>query len=235
MLAGLAPNDAGRAAMLICDKEMQAAGFQFSALGAALLVAAPLYSQTAPPRESMGLPPRASATDYQSHTQAGAVTLAAEFDEHFIPLPDGTLTTDDFVVVEVALFGKPGARATLSPGEFSLRINGKKSPIESQPYVLVGDSLKDPNAEPPSSSKSKTSVGGSGGDLNAPPPVVKVPLEVRRKWVERVQKGSLAEGDRPLPQAGLIFFPYHGKSKGIHSVELIYNGASGQGTLQLNP
>jgi len=52
---------------------------------------------------------------------------------------------------------------------------------------------------------------------------------------QRVQKASLAEGDRDLPRAGLLFFQYRGKSKDIRSVELIYNGSGGQATLALQP
>ena len=52
---------------------------------------------------------------------------------------------------------------------------------------------------------------------------------------QRVQKASLAEGDRDLPRAGLLFFQYRGKSKDIHAIELIYNGAAGQATLALQP
>ena len=89
---------------------------------------------------------------------------------------------------------------------------------------MVIRSVKDPEYEPPTkaASKSKTSVGGGGQgdqpDANAPPPPI--PIELRRAMAQRVQKAALAEGDRPLPQAGLIFFQYRGKEQGIHSVEL---------------
>jgi hypothetical protein len=52
---------------------------------------------------------------------------------------------------------------------------------------------------------------------------------------QRVQKATLPEGDRPLPQAGLVFFPYRGGAKGIHSVELTYDGPAGKVTLALQP
>jgi hypothetical protein len=188
------------------------------------------------------MPPRATPADYQAHAQAGAVTVAAEFAGHFVPTPRGTLTTEDFVTVEVGLFGEPGARIKLSIEDFSLRINGRKAPLPSQPYGMVLGSLKDPEWEPPKppSSKSKTSIGSGGGEggqnePGAPPPVVHIPIEVQRAMAERTQKASLAQGDRALPQAGLIFFPYRGQSKGIHSVELIYSGPAGQATVALQP
>src|SRR5579864_3887972 len=84
-------------------------------------------AKEAPTSESRGMPPRVAPSEYQAHAQAGAVTIAAEFMGHSVPTPEGTYTTEDFVVVEAALFGSPQApRAKLSIGDFSLRINGKK-------------------------------------------------------------------------------------------------------------
>jgi hypothetical protein len=207
-----------------------------------LLAALNLYSQTEAgkdPRaiETQGIPARATPGDYQAHTKAGTVTVAAEYIGHYIPTDEGTLTTEDFVVVETALYGAPGSKLTLSPDNFSLRINGKKNTLASQPYVTVFSSLKDPNWEPPtppSGSKSKTSINGGGeqGD-NSPPPPVHVPIEVQRSMAQRTQKAALAEGERPLPQGGLLFFQHRGK--GIHSVELIYDGPGGKATLALQP
>jgi hypothetical protein len=52
---------------------------------------------------------------------------------------------------------------------------------------------------------------------------------------QRVQKTALPEGDRALPQAGLIFFPYRGKVDKIRSIELVYAGPAGTATLALQP
>jgi hypothetical protein len=106
---------------------------------------------------------------------------------------------------------------------------------------MVLGSLKDPEWEPPEAAKSKSKSSLSSGgkdeqsDPNAPPPPVKIPIEVQRAMAQRVQKGTLPEGDRPLPLAGLLFFQYRGKAQGIHSVELIYAGAAGKATLTLQP
>lgn len=186
--------------------------------------------------ETQGIPPRATPSDYQAHAKAGAVTIAAEFDGHAIPTLEGPLSTDNYVVVETALFGAP-AKLQLSFSDFSLRINGKKTPLPSQPYGLVIESARDPNWAPPEKQeKSKTSFGsGGGGDSNASPAPVKVPIELQRAMAQHVEKASLAEGNRPLPQAGLLYFRYGGKAKGIHSVELIYSGPAGTATLELQP
>src|SRR6266568_3824061 len=104
---------------------------------------------TPTPNETRGVPPRAAPADYQAQAQAGTFTIAAEFKGHSVPTPDATLSTEDYVAAEVALFGPPEARLKLSIDDFSLRINGKKTPVPSAPYALVFSSLKDPEWEPP--------------------------------------------------------------------------------------
>jgi hypothetical protein len=199
-----------------------------------------LPGQTPPAKEeTKGLPPRTTPAEYQAQAKAGTVTIAAEFKGHSIPTMANTLNTEDFVVVELGLFGAADERLKVAADDFTLRINGKKTPLSSQPYGLVLSSVKDPEWEPPAStaSKSKTSVGGSGKDQgdNSPPAPVKVPIEVQRAMAKNVQKAVLPEGDRALPQAGLIFFQYRGKTKGINSIELIYAGPAGKATLALQP
>ena len=202
------------------------------------LLAPALYlyaqEQAAPPKIE-GIAPRATPADYQFHAQAGSLTLAAEFTGHSVATPEATLTTDDYVVIETAVYGPPGARATLSAGDFSLQINGKK-PATAQPYGLVVKTLRDLELEPTASEqKSKTSVGTGGQSDNSPPPPYRVPDALRHEWRLRLQKISLPEGDRALPQAGLIYFQYRGKTEKIQSLKLTYTGQAGQVTLALQP
>jgi len=194
-------------------------------------------TKEAPASESKGLPPRAAPADYQAHTQAGAFTLAAEFVGHSVPTPEATYSTEDFVVVETGLFGPPETRAKLSIGDFSLRINGRKMASPSQPYGLSFSSLKDPQWEPPSKSKtSKPTLDAGGGQPNdSLPTIVRMPIELKRTMQQRVQRASMPEGDRPLPAAGLLFFEYRGKPESIRSLELIYEGPAGKTTLALQP
>jgi hypothetical protein len=104
---------------------------------------------------------------------------------------------------------------------------------------MVLSSLKDPEWVPPekAESKSKTGVssGGQGGQGDPPPTTPKMPFELVRPMQQQVQKAALPEGDRPLPQAGLLFFEYRGNTKKIKSIELIYEGPAGKATLDLEP
>ncbi len=194
-------------------------------------------SKDAQLNEKKGMPPRATPGDYQAHARAGAVTIAAEFMGHSVPRPEGPLSTEEFVVIETGLFGSPGERLKLSPDDFSLRINGKKTALASLPFGFVAGSLKDPEWAPPeqAQSKSKTSFGSGGQGDNTPPPPVHVPIELQRAMAHYLQKAALPEGDRALPEAGLIFFQYRSKTSSIHSIELIYAGPAGKATLTLQP
>lgn len=193
-----------------------------------------------PPRENTGLPPRASPADYQYQAKVGNITIGAEFADHSVPTPEGPLSTEDFVAVEVGIFGPPGAKLTMSPSDFSMRINGKK-PTPSSQYELILKSLKDPTWEAPELAKDDTSKskggltsggGNSSTDITQPtlPPIIHVPIELQRSWNKRAEKASLPEGDRPLPQAGLLFFQHSGKTK---SAELIYEGPAGKAKLTI--
>jgi hypothetical protein len=204
-----------------------------------LIAAFGLRAQTPEPqpKEALGMPPRAAPSEYQAQAQAGSVTIAAEFMGHAVPTPQATYSTEEYVVVETGLFGPPEARIKLSAADFSLRINAKKAALASEHYELTFKSLKDPEWEPPAAAKSKTglSTGGGSAQGDAAPAPVHMPIELRRVMEQHVQKASLPEGDRALPQAGLIFFQFRGKAQSIRSIELVYDGPAGKATLTLQP
>ncbi len=155
-----------------------------------------------------------------------------------------TLTTEENICVEVAIFGPAGAHLTVSFSDFSLRINGKKSPLAAEQFATVFTNLRDPTYDAPdlkAAKENKSSglnAGGGGGgqnDLGATPPPIHIPPEMERAMQLQVQNAALPEGERTLPVAGLIFFKYGGQPKGIHSVELLYSGAAGKATITLQP
>lgn len=211
-----------------------------------LLATLVIAAQQAP--EQQGLPARATPGDYQVQAKAGNITIAAEFTGHGIPTGGSDpLTSEDYIAVEVGLFGPAGAKLTLSASDFSLRINGNKKPMPSQPWALVAKNVKDPNWVSPEAAsaepKSKGGVtGGAGGGGAAgsqrapgdpPPSPPKVPIETLRVWQQGVRRAALALGERPLPQAGLLFFQHRGKAENLRSVELVYEGPAGTATLTL--
>ncbi|MGD1092418.1 MAG: hypothetical protein ABSB35_10550 [Bryobacteraceae bacterium] len=184
-----------------------------------------------------GLPPRATPGDYLAHAQAGNFTIAAEFAGHSVPTQEALLSTEDYVVVEVGMFGPPEARLKLTYADFSLRLNKKKTVLPAQPYTFVFKSLKDPDWTPPDAAeaKSKTSIGGGGAGEDNTPKVVHIPLPLERAMEQRVQNAVLPEAEHVLPGAGLIFFQYRGKTDNLNSIDLIYDGPAGKVTLPLHP
>jgi hypothetical protein len=215
-----------------------------SILIAALCLCAPgqdTLGKTERLNEAKGVPARPSPGDYQGQAKAGAVTIAADFDEHAVPTEDGTFSTDDYVVVEAAFFGPPDARLKISPSDFSLRINDRKTPLPYQAFEFVGRTLKDPNWVPPDEGDKDKSKGGLSTGANAqaasssPPAPPKMPVKLQLAMEQHVHKATFLEGDRALPQAGLLFFEYRGKPKNVRSVELIYDGPAGKATLTLQP
>ena len=189
--------------------------------------------------EAKGLAPRTAPSDYLSQTKIGTMTLAAEFNGHSVPTAVRPFTSENYVSVEIALFGPPDARAQISVADFSLRVNGKKAPLSAEQCTVVFTSLKDPEWEPPDKEEKKSkggiSSGGSGGQGDPPPTPAKMPIELVRAMQQQVLKAVLPEGDRPLPQAGLLFFEFRGKTEKIKSLELVYSGPAGNATLNLQP
>jgi hypothetical protein len=185
------------------------------------------------------MPPRTTPADYQAQAQAGSVTIAAEFMGHAVPTPASTYNTEDYVVVEAALFGPPDTKVKISEEDFTLHIKGKKAPMPTVPAEVVLKSLSDPNWEPPvqpdTKNKSGFGTGGNANGDNAPPLPPKMPIPLRHVMSQHVQNAAMLQGDRALPQAGLLFFAYRGKPEKMGSLELIYNGAAGQATLKLQP
>lgn len=214
--------------------KMKLKGYLAAGAFSALLVCGDLGAQSAAVK---GLPPRPAPTDYQSVAKTGNVTLAAEFAGHGVPTADGVFANEEWVMVEVAVFGPKDTRLKLSYQDFSLKINGKKSALAAQPFEMSYHSLKDPEWTPPVApeGKSKTGIngGGGGGGQEEPPAPVKMPMNLRLAMEQKARAAALPEGERPLPAAGLLFFQHGGKVGGIKSVELIYNGPAGKATLPL--
>ncbi len=208
-------------------------------LAAVCLCAQEKPTPTINPADVPRMRPRASANDYQAHARVGPIGIGAEFMRHAVPTPQSEFSTEDYVVVEVGLFGASGERARLSTQDFSLRVNGKKA-VPSLPVGVIEYNLKDPDWQPPEAPKPKSpgglSTGGEGGNPNDPPPAPpKMPMPLVHIMQVKVEKAALPEGDRALPEAGLLFFSYRGQGDKIKSVELMYSGPAGKATLTLQP
>ena len=210
-----------------------------------------LYSQenpTAPVKEketAQGLPPHVTPLEYGSKAKIGngGYVIGADFHGHAGPTTLSALNNDDYVSVEIGLYGPVGAKLQIAISDFTLHI-GKKH-LQSVPYGMLLPNIKDPDYDAPDAIEARkakkeggggTSIGGGGGQQNTnTPPIIHIPLEKQRAMAQQVQRASVPLGERALPVAGLIFFPYRGKTQNIDSIELIYNGPAGKVTLDLRP
>jgi hypothetical protein len=200
----------------------------------------------APPKASTSeiprLRPRAAAHDYRARTPVGKYELGAEFKGHVIPTPELALQTENYIALEVGLFGPADSRLVISREDFTLKINDKKA-VPAQSFVTLYDSIKDPLYETPeqiADKKARNSdedkgenKGEFGSDRN--PRFHPIPFAVRRDWEQRLAKSSLPEGDRALPEGGLLYFSYRGRDASVLSLQLYYSGPAGKATLDIEP
>jgi hypothetical protein len=198
------------------------------------------------------------ASLYPVRLAFGERTLAAEYMARSIPVPGGSLFTEDYLVIDVAMFGPKYDSLALSSSHFTLRMNGKKTPILSQTPGVVAGSLKYGDWSRPRL-EAGAGVGNAGVVLGRPVPVERFPGDptVRRlpappvpsqspsaPGVEReqaapveeqIERAALAEGVQKLPLSGLLFFPYRGKPGSVKRLELEYEGPAGRGVLKVLP
>jgi hypothetical protein len=201
-----------------------------------------------------GTPPKARASDYPIHAQAGPAELGAEYLVRSIGTGDQMFVAGEYLVVEVAVF--PGRRQTIdvSAGHFSLRINGKKQALRAETPGTVAASIKYDDWE----IRRRLEVSGGVGDRDvvfgaprrsdrfpgdprgptrvpqpprAPDPNSPVQKPEPMPLDEAVTRFALPEGRIQQPVSGYLYFYYKGKTKKIRKLELLYQGGDHQATL----
>jgi hypothetical protein len=200
--------------------------------------------------------------DPKGETKEG-FTLAAEYLVHTLPTSTLTgnteaLVANDYLVVEAAVFGPRGKRIDLSQGSFTLILDtgkkGGRTVLTPDSAGTVAGSIKFSDWTPKPHMEGSAGVGnatvGVGPPMTArfpgdpsvrplpPSPVPEqnaagIEKEQPLSIDERVQRASLPGGELSPPAAGLIFFPYDGKTKSIKTLELIYEGPAGRVVLKL--
>jgi hypothetical protein len=208
---------------------------------------------------AQGLKPREKAADYPVHAELrDGFTLAAEDLVHTLPTGKDALVANDYLVIEVAVFGPRGKRIDLAQGSFTLLLDtgkkGGKTALSPDSAGTVAGSIKFSDWTPKPHMEAAAGVGnatvGVGptmtprypGDPSVRPlPPSPLPeqnpagLEKEQPLSidERVQRASLPTGELAPPAAGLLFFPFEGKTKSIRTLELIYEGPAGRVVLKL--
>jgi len=199
--------------------------------------------------------PRPKVEDYPAHATLSKVELGAEYLLHSIPTERGFIPANDFLVVEVAVFPRSGP-VSISSGQFTLRVNGKKLLTPDSAGMIVA-SIKYPDWE----QRPSATVSGGVGDRSVilgPPSVGRFPGDPRggvpriptgtdpddssgieqtkdKPYAQRIEEAGLPNVRTDRAIKGCLYFRFDGKTKSIHKLELLFDsGESGmQGALTL--
>lgn len=158
-----------------------------------------------------GTTPKSGAAGYPVHGQIGGLSMGAEFMVHSFSSGRAMFVAEDYLVVEVALYPANSAHLAVSATQFSLLVSGKKQ-VAAQAAEFVAVALQTADWQ------------------------TQRPLDPQEQPVtasEVVVRMALPEGEASGAVSGYLYFPYRGKIKGIHSLELHYDGPAGKTTLPL--
>jgi hypothetical protein len=193
-------------------------------------------------------------SDYPVHVQLPNLEMAAEYLVHSMPAPGGAIFVKEFLVIEVAVFPARGSDPVLNSGQFTLRMNGKKSVEYPQSPGLVAGTLKYPDWSRHTNVIAEAGAGNGSVIVGADPPVERFPGDptVYRRPLPRapdetnptaqnqepsmsidelVQRLALPEGTAHGPVSGYLFFPFQGKLKSVRSLDLLYKNPQGGETV----
>lgn len=213
-----------------------------------LLVAANLLAQE-----------RVKPEDWPAHDRAGGTALAAEYTVHTLFRNGQSVLVRDHLVVEVAVFPRPGKQLLISSGQFTLRINGRKVPLAAQSPGMAAASLKYDDWEMRPTVVAGGGLGNAGVILGRPRSAERFPGDPRprqerlprppqapqtedRSGIEKepqpkpheiVVEAALPEGEATGPVRGFLYFPFKRKPKDIRKLELLYSGPAGDAVLKL--
>lgn len=203
---------------------------------------------------AQGTAPKDKPTDYPAHRSSEKIEIGGEYLLHSIPADKGMIFAQDYLVVEVALYSTSKQPLLIKNGQFTLRINGRKTVLYPEPPSMVVVSLKYPDTDSPAARNVQVEGGAGPGTVilgrpqqverfpgdrrpqeGRPPqqPQVKVDDPERPTLETRLKKAALPEGDVRLPVSGVLYFKYDGKLKAIKTLELVYDAPGGAIALPL--
>ncbi|MCU1236790.1 MAG: hypothetical protein JWP63_4757 [Candidatus Solibacter sp.] len=195
-------------------------------------------------QQPSGTTPKANASEYPVHAQAGLNDLGAEYMVHSFSSGEQMFIAENYLVVEVALFPPKGESVRADIGKFSLRVNGKKSLPPENPGIVAG-TLRHPDWQSPRGAQGGIGVGGidiglggqrprqspypGGQDPNRLPTPPRAPgndsdtmREEKLKPEEVLVTTALPDGIHKGPVAGFLYFAWRGKASSIKTIDLVY-------------
>ncbi len=199
-----------------------------------------------------GIEPKPKPADYPAHAKTAAAAIGAEFLGRYLPGDKTNHMTGNYMVVEVGFFPTlRGKLINLSPGDFRLRLNGKRDLVSQSPGIVAG-SLRNPHWE---NERGVVASGGVGPAVVVMTPNRRQPRfpgdpEVREPGNSRDEPkvedvnaekdagdAAIRRGltDEPVdrPAAGLLYFAWNEPIRKLKSIELVYDGPAGKLVLPL--
>lgn len=207
---------------------------------------------------AQGTDVKAKASDYPSTATLPQMTLGAEFMVHSIAWHQTSYVAEHYLVVEVAVFPSAGHTVSIQPGQFGLRLNGKRDLLRAQSAGSVAASVKYPDWERPGPHlEAAAGIGDAGittgqprqvgrfpGDPTVPTraPLPRIPGAGEQAGVSKaeelpvdevVSRAALPAVETRFPVSGYLYFPYRGRIKSLKSIELVCESPAGQAVLSL--
>lgn len=198
-----------------------------------------------------GTEPRRNVSDYPVHSEAGGISLGAEYLSRSAGTGGGMFVIPEHIVVEAAVYPAAGRALDISAGHFRLRVNGKQI-LLPQSSTSAAAALKYPDWSDQPRFEASGGVGDRGVILGRRRPAERFPgdrrpgetrapgtVTVRRTdggemtLEEMVTQAALPEGPTRGPVSGFLYFYYKGKLKKIKSLELLYDSGERNATLRL--
>jgi hypothetical protein len=223
----------------------------FSAYLAAAALAAGLATQAF----AQGTKTKENASQYYAHGQLDkGDSIGADFLGKFLPIRSATIYSDEYIFVEVALFGTTHSKADIRSSQFTLEVNGRTllpqppgmvtaegnfPEMIARPKVILDGGIGPGQVEAGDTENKQRFPGDD--PAHTPNPVPQVSTDASGGQVERkprdltgaVNASVLPEGTQVLPVSGYLCFAYEGKLKKIKHAALEYKGPLGNVTLAL--
>lgn len=200
-----------------------------------------------------GLDPRPSAAQYPRQIALPKAALGAEYHGRAFDSKAGGFFTQDYLVVEAALF-PAGQAVEFSPSHFRLRLNGKNPELLPVTPGTVALAIRNPDRyEQRPGLVAGGGVGGGQVIFGQPrraerfpgDPEARIPSrgptmeqahapEAVLTAAEAAENFGLSRTEAPPGgAAGLVYFYWRGKHARLKRIELIYDGPAGQAALRL--
>jgi hypothetical protein len=207
-----------------------------------------------------GLAPRGGPSEYPAHASAGQLTVAAAAVsvDQAKKIFGARIDQAGYLVFEVALYPEPGSEATVSLGDFALRLGADGNSVRAaEPEVVAAATIPDHILGQPesqgnvnvstSSGHPSTDIGPKGGVSNSqgigvtsypdapPPPNAGAKAAARKRLDQSLASKQLPTGRITQPVAGYLYFPKPSGRARKDGFELSWSGENGQAKLTVPP